>query len=374
MNRSSYIAGCIFSACLAGSVSVQAEEAGTAQFGDTTVSFGVGTTMLTLPDVTSMVTRTTSTPPFPILQSFKFSDDFYEETGWNLNGSIETPFGADNAIAFRGFWGRIEGGDDFTCTGSLAPQTNCLIAPLFDDPAVNQIGGTLGANSITSNADRTVDIWGGSVETKWFGAPERMGIANGHTGGYFSVGADIRGIYQDLDVRMNATTGAAINYNEELDTTYYGAFVAYGSNYSPLLFGSLWEKLGLESSSRVQGGVYYANTDYSGNLSHSAPFPGGGGDPSGALSLSSDDAAFIGGLTLETRKHLSPRTMLSLKSTYEYYSWVPKMAYNNTSTGGVNLTNASRQVGTEIGSDDAFSMSTMLTLTIGLGPDSLFKQ
>lgn len=86
--------------------------------------------------------------------------------------------------------------------------------------------------------------------------------------------------------------------------------------------------------------------------------------------------AFIGGLTLETRKRIGRRATLSLKSVYEYYSWVPDMRYNDVDTraGGGTFLLTGPNDGTSIDDDDAFSAMTSLRLTIKLGPDSLFEE
>jgi len=114
--------------------------------------------------------------------------------------------------------------------------------------------------------------------------------------------------------------------------------------------------------------IYHAETDYSGSL-REAGFPG---FVDSNAKASDDEVAFIGGLTLETRKQIGRRAALSLKSEYEYYSYVPEMNYNDTSQGGATLTGPI--VGTSIGDDDAFSARTSLRLTIKLGPDSLFEE
>ena len=101
---------------------------------------------------------------------------------------------------------------------------------------------------------------------------------------------------------------------------------------------------------------------------------GSGPTVNGSLSLSSDDVAFIGGLTLETRKKIGRRATLSLKSVYEYYSWVPDMRYNDVDVQGAGNNFTGPNNGTRIGDDDAFSMRTSLRLTIKLGPDSVFEE
>lgn len=342
--------------------------------GELTFTVGGGTAMLTLPDVQSTLTRTTNVAPFTIFQTFDYSSDFSSEIGWNLNGGVSVPMGgagwAPDAISVNGFWARIDGNDSFTCTGVAAPQENCLITPLVDNPATQQIGGTLGANSISSTSERDVDHWGGNLELRWMMDPRE---ASPVSLGYVAFGPDVRGIYQTTSAVMNATTGAVITYNEGLDSTYFGAFAAVGGTYTPPLLGGLWERWGLQSSFRVQGGLYWARTDYDGTLLHTAPFPGGGGDPSGSLSLSADDFAFIGGVSLETRKNFSNRVSLSLKSDLEFYSYVPEMSYNQVDLGPVNVTGGGRVASTSIDDSGALSLRSALRLTIGLGPDSLYR-
>lgn len=366
------IAG-VFAAAIAPALAADPQSE-TIDVGNISLTIGGGTAVLTLPDVQSPLTRTTNVAPFTILDSFDYSDDFSSELGWNINGGVSIGLGgggwAPDAVSVNGFWARISGDHGFTCTGSAAPQTNCLITPLVDDPATQQVGGTLGAQSISANTDRDVDQWGTNLELRW--NMDRSGTAPVALT-YFAFGPDIRGIYQDLSSRMNASTGATITYDEDLDTTYYGAFAAVGATYAPPFLGGLWERWGLESSVRLQGGLYWAQTDYDGTLTHTAPFPGGGGNPSGSLSLSSDDFAFIGGISLETRKHFSPRVALSLKSDFEFYSWVPEMHYNQVDLGPVAINGGGRVAGTSIDDGNAFSLRSALRLTIGLGPDSLYR-
>ncbi len=346
----------------------------TVMIGDVTVTFGGGTAILTLPDVGSTLTRTTNVAPFTIFQGFNYSDDFGSELGWNVSGGASIPLEgagwAPDAVSINGFWARIDGSNGFTCAGGVAPQVNCLITPLVDDPATQQLGGTLGATSITSNAERDVDQWGTNLELRWNVGSEGSAPISVN---YLAFGPDLRGIYQDTDARMTASTGAVITYDESLDSTYYGAFAAVGGNYTLPFLGWLWNRWGLQSSYRLQGGLYWARTDYDGAITHTAPFPGGGGDPSGSLSLSSNDFSFIGGLSTETRKQFSKRVALSLKSDLEFYSFVPEMSYNQVDLGPVDITGGGRVAGTRIGSSSAFSLRSALRLTIGLGPDSLYR-
>ncbi len=185
-----------------------------------------------------------------------------------------------------------------------------------------------------------------------------MGVTRAPQPRYVAVAADVRGLDQDISIRGSNPINANFqyNYNGDLDTRYYGAYVAYGGGYSLPFFGNISSGLGLSSTFQLRGGVYYADTDYD------SSFVGGiNGATTNNTSLSDDDVAFIGGLVLETTKRFSDRTALSLKSAYEYYSYVPDMKYN----GNFALT--------RIDDDDAFSMRTSLRLTIKLGPDQIME-
>lgn len=350
------------------SAPVNAQDTGSMQMGIATVSVGAGIATLTLPDVEFTKFLTTG---LDFIRHVKDSRDFDNEIGMNFSGSIAVPLsgvnGSPNVISLNGFWAKIEDKDATSCQGSAAGQ--CAWVGIFDDPLIAE-GNSLGstgqpAGQIISN--REVDQWGVSLESKWQLAPDIMGgdidVTNAQRGRYLSIGADIRGIYQDLqiDATSGATTGP-LSYSEDLDTTYYGAYVAWGGDYSPILLENLWNRWGLQSSFRLSGGIYYADTDYDGRIVDAS----GGTQYSQALSLSRNKATFIGGLVMETRKQISSRVVLALKSEYEYYSYVPSMRYNDIDVGsGVSGPND----GTSIGDDDAFSFRTSLRLTIALGSD-----
>ena len=67
------------------------------------------------------------------------------------------------------------------------------------------------------------------------------------------------------------------------------------------------------------------------------------------------------------------RTTVSLKNAGEYYSYVPSMAYNQVDVSAGGTTAIGGQRGTMIVDDEAFSASSMLRLTIGLGPDAIYQ-
>ena len=83
--------------------------------------------------------------------------------------------------------------------------------------------------------------------------------------------------------------------------------------------GGLYDRLGLRTFISGRAGLYNADTDYDGRFT-SGPF-------GSRLSKSTDDLAFIGTVSLETRKQIGMRTSLSLFTDYEYISSVPKLRY-----------------------------------------------
>lgn len=371
------IAGAVIASLLIATPS-GAQTSGTTQLGAATISIGGGTAILSLPDVPSFVSLAATTNPSSVQTGiFELADDFDDETGWNIDGSIEIPVsglpGGGTLLALSGFWSRIEGTTSSTCLDGDFNNL-CMYAPLVDNPATPQrsVTGAVG-ETITTSTNRDVDHWGGSIESRFVKRLASSGSTQTPKHRYLAVGADVRGIRQDLDVRIvNSRPGfTTATYAEDLDTTYYGVYAAWGRDYALPLLGRIARSQGLQSSFLLRGGIYYAETNYDGSLVD-------GSSPqqlaTGALSLSRDEAAFIGGIVLETKKQFGHRTTLSLKSSYEYYSYVPAMAYNQVDATNAGVHAIGGQVGTAINDDDAFSARTSLRLTINLGPDSVFDE
>ena len=179
---------------------------------------------------------------------------------------------------------------------------------------------------------------------------------------YFIVGADVRGIDQDNTLR--SSVGPAFSYKETLDTTYTGGYIGVGGEYSfgfiPFVgsavkgVGGLYDRLGLRTFINLRAGLYNADTDYDGRFAS--------GSFDFRLSKSNDDLAFIGTVSLETRKQIGMRTSLSLWTDYEYISSVPEMRYADDNRP------------TRIDDDAIFASRTMLRLNIGLGSQQLYSE
>jgi hypothetical protein len=231
---------------------------------------------------------------------------------------------------------------------------NCRGTGCFAIDPTGSFGGIGGP--LTTKTDRDVDYWGGAAEAK-FWAPSSVQVRpNLYRNDYFIIGTDVRGIDQDIKMRGNG--GNFFNYNETLETTYRGGYVGFGGEYSLGFLGAsgvsgILDHLGLRSFISGRAGLYSADSDYDGAFV--MPTVG-----ASKLSMSHDDIAFIGSISLETRKQLGPRSSLSLFTDYEYISSVPTMRYANAGRS------------TRIEDDDAFASRTMLRLNIGLGPSQLY--
>ena len=370
------IAG-IFSVSGAALIGTMPASAESMQVGNATISAGAGVVRLTLPDIkfTQQADYGTGATIFK-----HENEDIAWKYGWALEGvgevEVDGMFGV-NTIGVRGFYADIEDTTTLTCgaNGGGSSLSVCSVTNIVDNPAMMNKFSLIDPfinQSASVRTEREVDHWGIALEGK-SGAPDALAITSNT---FLALGGDYRTIDQDIKIRGANGSGfnpegiVGFNYSEDLDTDYWGAYLAAGADYELPFFGGLTSGLGLKSSIRGQVGVYYVDADYDGRYAANIIY----GDPtasdSSSLSLSTDDVAVIAGVTLETQLPIGRRAALSLKSTYEYYSWVPDMQYNDYEIDGDDVT-AGLDVGTRIGDDDAFSARTTANLTILLGPDDV---
>jgi hypothetical protein len=336
----------IFAAALLGAAVVTkpaaAQDFTTASFGGTTVWVGGGVQFLSLPDI--KFTRTNGHP-----QQNTESDwlDFGGATGGGIETALGNWGGWRVSGSVKGFWAGLEDDHNRGC------KSNCVVV----DPTGLFVGTS---NRLYTVTDREADYWGGSAELKFAtGAPIEV-KPEMYRNDYFIAGFDVRGI--DQDNRLRSKTGTVFNYTETLDTTYTGGYIGFGGEYSfgfiPVIgkslkgVGGIYDRLGLRTYLNATAGIYNAETDYTGRFTS-----GGFGS---RISQSSDDVAFIGTVSLETRKQLGERTSLSLWTDYEFISSVPKMQY------------ADGNRPTRIDDESVFATRTMLRLNIGLGSQQLY--
>jgi hypothetical protein len=324
-----------------------AQDMTTATVGGTTIWIGGGVQFLSLPDI-----RFTGKGGLSGLRRQKNTDSDWLDFGGAAGGGFETALGYWGGYrvtgTIEGFWANTDDDDRTSCSGS---PTYCVVI----DPTGAFVGTS---GKLVTKTDREADYWGGSAELK-FGRPEPVHVKpNVYRNDYFIVGFDVRGIDQDNTLRSGA--GTAFTYKETLDTTYVGGYIGLGGEYSfgfiPGIknVGGIFDRLGLRTFVNATVGLYNAETDYTGRFASGAF--------GSRLSKSSDDLAFIGTVSLETRKQLGARTSLSLWTDYEYISSVPEMRYANSSRP------------TRIEDDSVFATRTMLRLNIGLGSQALYPE
>lgn len=333
----------------------QAQDMTTATFNGTTVYIGGGFQFLSLPDI--KFTGVANQNGFRRQKNSEFS-----EYGPAAGAGIETAIGHWNGMrvtaGVKGFYTWLENTDRTRC------RTGGNGACVAIDPSGETLLLAVGVPTVTKT-DRDVNYWGGSAELK-FGSAEPVHVKpNLYRNDYFIIGADVRGIDQDNKL-VSTVSGAGLGgpafvYNETLDTTYVGGYVGFGGEYSFGFIpgvknvGGLYDRLGLRTFINVRGGLYNAETDYDGRYSLFSGF-------ANKTFKSSDELAFIGTVSLETRKQIGMRTSLSLWTDYEYISSVPKLRYAD-----FNGT-------TRIEDDWAWGSRTMLRLNVGLGSAQLYEE
>jgi hypothetical protein len=322
-----------------------AQDMTTATVSGTTIWVGGGVQFLSLPDI-----RFTEKNGHRQTNSESDWLDF----GGAAGGGIETGLGfwgsSRVTAGVKGFWANVESDDHQGCSGG---SSSCTVF----DPASGQ---AFTGSSLSTKTDRDVDYWGAQAELKFGRAEPIHEKPNLYRNDYFIIGADVRGIDQDNTLR----SGTAFSYKETLDTTYAGGYIGLGGEYSfgfiPIIGsavkgqGGLFDRLGLRTFINMRAGLYNADTDYNGRFTS--------GSFASKLSKSTDDLAFIGTVSLETRKQIGMRTSLSLWTDYEFISSVPEMHYADDNRP------------TRIDDDWIFASRTMLRLNIGLGSQQLYSE
>jgi len=285
------------------------------------------------------------------------SESSWLDFGGSTGGGIETALGYWGGMrvsgAVKGFWSEVS-----TDNRSACKNQTCFV---FDPTGTDFV---FGPPTLATHTSRDANYWGGEAELKLAtGAPTEV-KPTVYRNDYFIAGFGVRGIDQDNRLRGHFKGDPIYTYKETLDTTYVGGYVGFGGEYSfgfiPGIknVGGFYDRLGLRTFVNATAGLYNAETDYNGNFATGSGIIGPGINT--RTSKSNDELAFIGTISLETRKQIGPRTSLSLWTDYEYISSVPQMKYADTNHP------------TRFGDDDVFASRTMLRLNIGLGSQGLY--
>lgn len=138
-----------------------AQESGSVQVGNATVTVGGGAAILTLPDVQSQINVTNGVFTSVLSGPFTQFDDLDDKIGWNINGSIEVPLTGGKSVAVNGFWANVDDDGSVTCTATATQA--CTIFNIVDDPSQQNARAFGGAGlPMTSSGKREVDFWGGA--------------------------------------------------------------------------------------------------------------------------------------------------------------------------------------------------------------------
>jgi hypothetical protein len=272
-------------------------------------------------------------------------------------------FGQRASLGVRGFYGHYEGDQNSSCT-FVNLVSDCAVFPLVDPRSA---GGADYSGGLFSDwrahTSREVHNWGVAVEAV-FGTTEAQGGIKDtpvlvETPFQWRLGAAVKGLNQRTRYHAEDFGPLAdpVTLSDKLDTTYYGAYVGFntrqdlGGGYLLLLSG--------------EGGIYYADTDYSGYYFATDRFSSPG-PLEQRLSLSDDKAAFIGTLGLELRRNFGMATV-GLFAEAEWYSYAPNMRYNNYDhNGGGILDLVGNNDGTSIGDGSAFVYTVGGRVTVPL--------
>ncbi len=340
------------------SVPAHAQDMTTYSFGGTTLYIGGGFQYLSLPEV-RFTGRGNVNGAGDITRFQREENSSFSEYGGGAGAGLETALGywggSRVTLGVKGFWTALDKDTRTRCHAST-----CIVV----DPTGDAFAD--GPPTLVNHTERDVDYWGGSVEMK-FGHGQPTNVKpNFYRNDYFIVGADVRGIDQDTKMRGQALGDSIYRYREVLDTTYVGGYVGIGGEYSfgfiPFVgsavkgVGGIYDRLGLRTFINARAGLYNAETDYNGRFAFDFF------DFDSRVAKSSDELAFIGTISLETRKQIGQRSSLSLWTDYEYISSVPKLRYADY--GGT----------TKIDDDWAWGSRTMLRLNIGLGSAQLYEE
>ena len=321
--------------------------------GRTIIELGGGVQFLDLPDMN--FTFLTNEDGKTVRKQKNGELDDY---GGVLSGSVYVPIrrseGTPVTFVISGFVANVENSDRTNC--SSTNSLDCTVANIVDNP--NQLDSWT-FQKFTTNTEREVDFWGGSTELAiGRDRPKRPRYEGGFLFDvyHFGIGADVRGIDQDNRIRLNPDgQGSSIRYDETVDTTYFGGYLSITGEYNILGYFGIGGSWGIRSFATFRGGVYDADTDYTGRFTQT-------GNPTTRLSLSDNEVAFIGSASFETRKQFGGRTSVSLLTDYEYFSYVPRMRYADTNNR------------TYIDDDNTLAVRTQLRLNIGLGPAALYDE
>lgn len=285
----------------------------------------------------------------------EFVNDDGDFNGFRIDGGIDNIaiVGGAYVMGVHGFFAWHDDKQDLQCDAGVGlPATICAPVPLFD-PNPNAINVPGGAPGVTDQfkTERDVNHWGVALD-----------IAQGPMG--LKAGPAFRRIDQDTTIIAASFAGPVASnpwrgaYSESLETNYWGAFV--GGDGAIDLGG------GLSLRADAEAGLYWADTDYSGNYVVTGNTVNPTANISQQLSLESDELAFIGVLKTSLEKDFGAFKLAGF-GRVEYISSAPDMAYNDRDVFGVFVITQGSDDETRIGERYAYSLSAGARITVPMG-------
>jgi len=245
------------------------------------------------------------------------------------------------SLGVKGFYSEMDSTQGSFCDDPATGDVDCGWMLLFDPDLNND--DKIQARNTTIQTRREARHWGVAAEAKRL----RAGAVT------LKSGVALKAIDQELRLRAadDRTTPRTLDYREELDTYYWGAYLGFEAEQR--LFSNVMLRVDGEA------GLYYARTEYDGRYNSNS-----GTTQTQSLSLGRNDAAVVASLKVEAEKDFG-RVKLSVFGQGEWYSYAPEMAYNDTdrapglSSGLVD--------GTRIGDSNAYALTAGARITVPLG-------
>jgi hypothetical protein len=198
------------------------------------ISVGAGVATLDLPDIRLGI-LTAGANSSRVIHKFPNDNNFDHQFGPSITAGVVIPWSGPTALAVSGFFSNIDDKHTVHCRSEFE---SCATV----NPTGEQFPDL--ATDIDEKTKRDVDNWGVQVEGRYYLsgpiiAPRFLRST------YLAAGGDVRAILQDTTINSVSPQfpDSIIKYSENLDTHYYGGYLAIGGDYS--IFPGLDSGLGL---------------------------------------------------------------------------------------------------------------------------------
>ncbi len=354
------ISGLLSAGLLYGTVGVgQAQEEGSQAVRGVTLSVDAGWSQLHLPEaLLGTILEPKSPTSYSTVRRLDNAEKVFE--GYRLGIGLHTaPVWLGNRAAILGIKGFYADYGKQTRSVSCDPSLSvlCTVMPIFDPDLTDyDLANIWGDSTVRFVTAREAKSWGVSLEAVSSGYLSALGVRP-------KVGLAFQRLSDDLlmQVRIEhpVEPPGTVSYAQKFATNYWGGYV--GLVGKRVLSDRLMLNLDLEA------GLYWADVRYQGHYSSDqenlrALF--GGSPISQSLALHHGEAAVILKGRAELEKAFEAFSLLGFVQG-EFYSYAPKVKYNDVDRVGAEVFGSS-QDGTSIGGGQAYTVSAGLRLSVPL--------